>query len=130
MMRGLLLAIAVLAVARLGFNEYLDRTAKTAVIINAYREHAIAACQQQAGNVALSEAWTKPATLQLTVGKRDLDVYVWQTNHRLWNARFRNAYLYLTLSKTAAHIYCEYDINNDIASVHRAGTLSKTTTSG
>jgi len=129
-MRAIIIVIAILALTRFGFNEYLDRTAKTDVIVTAYREHAIAACQLKGEGATSPDAWTNPASLQLTIGKRDLDVYVWQTNHRLWKARYRNAYLYLTLEKASENVYCEYDISNDIASVHKAGNPTVKTDSG
>lgn len=120
MMRLILLAIALIAVARFATYEYLDRTAKRDVIISAYKEHAIAACEREAAGVALGADWAQPASVKLTIGKQELDVYVWQTRNRLWNARYRNAYLYLTPGKAGATVYCEYDISNDVASVHRA----------
>lgn len=124
-MRILLLIIAVIAVANFSLHEYLDRTAKRDVIISAYKEHALAACQRQAAGTAHTpEAWSKSANVKLKIGKSDLDVYIWQTKHRLWKARYKNPYLYVTLNKSTQAVYCEYDINNDIASVHSAGTGS------
>lgn len=125
-MRVLLLVIAIIAVANFSLHEYLDRTAKRDVIIFAYKEHAIAACQRQATLSTDPEIWSKPASVKLTIGKSDLDVYVWQTRHRLWKARYKNPYLYVTLGSSVASVYCEYDINNDIASVH--ATSGKSTT--
>ena len=121
-MRILLLIIAVLAVTNFSLHEYLDRTAKRDVIIAAYREHAIAACQRQASGRTAPEVWNAATDVKLTIGKSDLDVYVWQTKHRLWRARYKNPYLYVTLGTRSVAVYCEYDITNDIASVHSTGS--------
>jgi hypothetical protein len=124
-MRILLLIIAVFAVANFSLHEYLDRTAKRDVIISAFKEHAIAACQREATGVAQEpEAWARAANVILKIGKSDLDVYIWQTKHKLWRARYKNPYLYVTLNRTADGMYCEYDINNDIASVHNANATA------
>lgn len=129
-MRIILLVIAVLAVARFATYEYLERTAKRDVIINAYKEHALAACRREASDAAASADWSKPASIKLTIGKSDLDVYIWQTRHRLWDARYKNAYLFVTLGKSSADVYCEYDIANDVASVHSAGKAGAGTNTG
>lgn len=119
--KGILVAIALLVMGKLGLQEYLRQKATHNVIVNAYREHAIAACQQRSAHTINQAAWSRPSSVRLTIGKSDLDVYLWQTNHRLWNARYRNAYLYVTIDDANAHIYCEYDISNDMAWVYQLG---------
>ena len=37
----------------------------------------------------------------------------------MWNARYRNPYLFLTAGQRSAHGLCEYDIVNAAASVSR-----------
>lgn len=119
--KGILVAVAIIAVGKIGLQEYLRQDATHNVIITAYREHAIAACRQNAAESINQAAWSQPTSVKLTIGKGDLDVYLWQTNHRLWNARFRNAYLYITIDDEKAHVHCEYDIANDMAWVYRLG---------
>ncbi len=123
-LKGVLIALALAVVGKLGLQEYLRQDATHHVIVNAYREHAIAACQQRAGESVNLAAWAQPSSVRLSIGKSDLDVYLWQTNHRLWNARYRNAYLYVTIDDARAHVYCEYDISNDMAWVYRLGRPS------
>ena len=53
------------------------------------------------------------------IGKSSIDVYPWQVDHALWNARYRNPYLLLTASQRSATVSCEYDIVNAAASVSR-----------
>jgi hypothetical protein len=125
-MRILLLIIAVLAVANFTVHEYIDRTAKRDIIVAAYRGNAIAACQREAIQRVEPQAWNSPSSVKLRIGKSDLDVYVWQTKHKLWKARYQNPYLFVTLGTKGAAIYCDYDISNDTASVHTTSDKSIT----
>jgi hypothetical protein len=120
-LKGILIAVALAVVGKLGLHEYPRQDATHQVIINAYREHAIAACRHRAGDTVSQAAWGQASNVRLTIGKSDLNVFLWQTNHRLWNARYRNAYLYVTVDDAKAHVYCEYDIANDMAWVYRLG---------
>jgi len=127
-LKGILIAVALLVVGKLGLQEYLRQDATHQVIITAYREHAIAACRQRANQDVNQAAWSQPSSVRLSIGKSDLNVYLWQTNHRLWNARYRNAYLYVTIDDAKAHVYCEYDIANDLAWVYRLGRTANEAT--
>ena len=49
------------------------------------------------------------------IGKSSIDVYPWQVDDPLWNARYRNPYLVLTASQRIATVSCEYDIANAAA---------------
>ena len=119
--KGIVFAAILLAVGNFGLEAYLRHNATHNVIISAYREHAIAACRQNGGQSINQTAWSQPSEVRLSIGKSDLDVYLWQTNHRLWNARYRNAYIYVTIDHATSHIYCEYDITNDMAWVYQLG---------
>jgi len=119
--KGIVLTAILLAVGNFGLQIYLRQDATQNVIISAYREHAIAACRQNGGQNINQAAWSQPSDVRLSIGKGDLDVYLWQTNHRLWNARYRNAYIYVTIDHATSHIYCEYDITNDMAWVYQLG---------
>ena len=57
--------------------------------------------------------------LNLVIGKSNLDVRFWQINHKMWNARFRNPYLFLVANRDSRNIFCEYDIVHGVASVYR-----------
>ncbi|MFM9938346.1 MAG: hypothetical protein ACKVP7_02470 [Hyphomicrobiaceae bacterium] len=120
-MRAIVLLLMLLAGAKVGYNEYLFRTATNDVIISAYRERAIAACQRDAkGQTAVTAgAWAKPQSIKLVIGKGNLDVYFWQVDHALWNARFKNPYLFVTATDKPNRIYCEFDIVHGAASVFR-----------
>ena len=88
----------------------------------AYRGHAAEACQREARSQApglTAQAWASPAAIELLIGKAGVDVNLWQVDNALWNVRYRNPYLVLTAHQNAGAIYCEYDILNAAARVHR-----------
>src|SRR5262245_987305 len=101
-MKAIAIFLAFLAAAKLGYQEYLFRTATRDAIIGAYKEHAVQACQKDARSQTLglgAQAWANPKTVRLAIGKSSVDVYPWQLDNALWNARYRNPYLYLTTSQ-------------------------------
>lgn len=121
-MRAVVIFLALLAVAKIGYQEYLFRVATRDAVIGAYRVHAVEACQKDAGSRAFGVApqdWANPKTVKLVIGNRSLDVYPWQIDHAKWNARYRNPYLYLTAGQRSATVSCEYDIVNAAAAVSR-----------
>ena len=120
-MRALVVLLMLLAAAKVGYNEYLFRTATNDIIISAYRDRAIAACQRDAkGQSAIaSGAWTRPQNIRLVIGKSNLDVYFWQVDHALWSARFKNPYLFVTAADSPSRVYCEFDIVHGAATVFR-----------
>lgn len=119
--KGIIVTIVLLFASNLVLQEYIRHNATHGVIIDAFREHAIAACRQNSNEKMRNAAWNQPSQVRLSIGKSDLDVYLWQTNHRLWKARYSNAYLYITINDANAHIYCEYDISTDMAWVYQLG---------
>lgn len=120
-MRAFVLLLMLLAAVKIGSSEYHYRSATNDVIITAYRERAIAACQRDAKGQAAhaAQAWAKPHSIKLVIGKSNLDVYFWQVDHALWNARFKNPYLFVTASDQPNRVYCEFDIVHGAASVFR-----------
>ena len=62
-MKAVVILLALLAAAKLGYQEYLFRSATRDAIIGAYREHAVQACQKDARSAALGstpQAWANP----------------------------------------------------------------------
>jgi hypothetical protein len=121
-MKPIVLFLALLAAVKLAHQEYLFRVGAREAIVGAYKEHASEACQSEArgSSPAVSaQAWASPAAVQLVIGKASLDVRLWQVDNALWNARYRNPYLLLTPGEHSGTIYCEYDILNAAAAVHR-----------
>ncbi len=121
-MKAIVFFLALLAVAKIGYQEYLYRTATNDVIINAYRNRAVNACRKDAAAQRLATSiatWSRPTSMKLVIGKANLDVYFWQINSKLWNARYRNPYLFLSIDQNPASVFCEFDIVHGSASVYR-----------
>lgn len=122
-MKTVVIMLALLAAAKLGHHEYLFRVATRDALISAYKAHAVEACQRDATSQTLGlggQAWANARSIQLVIGKSSLSVYPWQVDHALWNARYRNPYLFLTASqRSMGSIGCEYDIVNAAALVSR-----------
>ena len=120
-MRAIVVLLLLFAAAKVGYGEYMFRAATNDIIIAAYRDRAISACQRDAkGQFAMAPtAWVKPQSIKLVIGKSNLDVYFWQIDHALWNARFKNPYLFVTATEEPSRIYCEFDIVHGAAAVYR-----------
>jgi hypothetical protein len=120
--KAAVMVLGLLAAGKIGTQEYLFRSGTRDVLINAYRERAIAACQRDPRNQGVAanvSAWARPAEIRVVVGKGDLDVWFWQVDNSLWNARYRNPYLHLAAADRHSSWLCEYDIVHGIASVSR-----------
>ena len=119
-MKALVVALVLLAAGKIGYHEYMFRRATNEVIVSAYRERAVTACQRDAKGQSLATAsvWSNPKSVKLLIGKNNLDVFIWQVDHALWDARFRNPYLFLAAGDSS-RTYCEYDIVHGAAAVFR-----------
>ena len=54
--------------------------------------------------------WTRTQSITLSAGNRSVDVGLWQVDHPLWNARYRNPYLVLTPADPHAGLVCKFDV--------------------
>ena len=125
-MRKLVILVLALIAAKLGYQDYLFRASTREVIVNTFQERALQQCQRHAkasvvtpNGVAPANAWTRPASVSLMIGKAGVDVHPWQINSTQWNARYRNPYLLIIAERSAASLACEYDILNGSAQVYR-----------
>lgn len=120
-MKAVVYVLALFAAAKIGTSEYLFRASARDVIVAAYRDRAIHACQRDTKAPAgEAVSWSRAADIRLVVGKSGFDVHLWQVDHHLWNARYRNLYLVLSLSsEKAAGLVCEYDVVHNAAQISR-----------
>jgi hypothetical protein len=109
--------LALLAGAKVWTQDTLFRAGAEEALVAAYRERAIAACQKlpakrmDAMTAAVPPAfWAKPHSVRMKTGTRSVDVYFWQVDSPLWNARYRNPYLVLRSEEDALPVACEFDI--------------------
>ena len=119
-MRKLAIIIAVMVLAKVGYEELIYRAATYEVIVGTYSATAIEACQGSVGGAGVpADLWTQPTSVKLIIGKSDLDVYFWQVNHSMWQARYKNPYLFITARNELNYVLCEYDIVHGSASIQR-----------
>jgi len=117
-MRYVVVVLALLAAVKIATQEYMFRTSAREVIVSAYRDRALLACQRDARTTpfaAMANIFGRPGDIKLTIGKSDLDVFLWQVDHHLWNARYRNPYLLVTAGDRTTSLMCEYDVVHDAA---------------
>ncbi|MGE0701331.1 MAG: hypothetical protein AB7O57_19705 [Hyphomicrobiaceae bacterium] len=120
-MRALVVVLALLAATKVGTHVYLSTTAKTEIIIAAYRDRAVGACREAARVKRFEVALTAPSDrdVHLVIGRDGLDVALWQVDHAQWQARFKSPYLHLTMPGKSMSVLCEFDIVQDAATVTR-----------
>jgi hypothetical protein len=112
MMRALVIALAVLAGAKVWTQQHLYREGAADALIRAYRDRAIAACQSEQPVLAgkASPLWTRPASVKLVIGRSQADVNIWDYENVLWPARFKHPHVVLMGSTGATAPVCEYDV--------------------
>ncbi len=121
-MKVLVFVLALLAAVKVGLQGYLAASAKTEVIVAAYRERAVGACERaaRAHKPELKAAWSNPTEIRLVVGRPGIDVGLWQLDNRMWHERFKSTYLFLTAEGTPRQrARCEFDIVQNAAAVFR-----------
>ncbi|MDX2205714.1 MAG: hypothetical protein NW223_23385 [Hyphomicrobiaceae bacterium] len=121
-MKAIVLILALLVAAKLGYQEYLFRIAAQDAMVAAYRERAAQACQKDARGTQMGISplsWSNPASIRLQIGRSGVDVHFWQVDDERWAARYRNPYLLLSAGARHGIVHCEYDIVNAQASVTR-----------
>ena len=117
MLRALVIALAVLAGVKIWAQERLYREGAQEALIRAYRERAIAACQSADTPSPGAPLWTRPASVDLAIGRSGVDVRIWQLANERWPARFKHPHIVLTLSSAEASPICEYDVIEERAYV-------------
>lgn len=112
-MRSAVLILALLAIGKYGYQEYMYRTATAELIIKAYGEQAMLACQVDALARNLSESyvnWTKPASISLAIGRREPAISVWDFTNPQWTAEYGHPTLLIIARREPFEIACSYDI--------------------
>lgn len=124
-MRVLLFLLFSLAAGKIAIQSYIQRQAAEDTIINVYRDHALAACQQFSIPAPGS---TAPVKFKLMIGRRDLNVRLWQTSNSKWSARFQDPILVITSNDMGRPAVCQYDIKS--GTVHARALAQEKPSSG
>jgi hypothetical protein len=112
-MRFIAVILILLAGAKVGYQEYLYRSSTAEVLVSAFKEQAVAACQRDATAAGLADraAWGTPAQVWFGVGNPSADVSVWQIDHARWSERYRTPFLFVTPGNARTTAVCAYDLD-------------------
>jgi hypothetical protein len=114
-MRALVVSLALLAALKIWVQDSLYRSAAEEALVSAYRMRAADACTRIS---AAGVDWSRDSQPRVTIGNPAVAVHIWQFEHELWNARYRQ--LYLVLSRGGSGPSCSYDILADRAEISRS----------
>lgn len=121
-MRGLVILVLVLAAAKIGYQDMIYRQTLAETLMTTYRADAEKSCQREAAQRNLSVStlsWSSPEEIELTVGKSNLNMSLWQVGAELWDSNARIPYLRIVARKEPFAIVCEFDLLRLQASVFR-----------
>ena len=108
-MRVILFLLFALAVGKIAAQSHIRQQSANKTIINAYREHTLAACRQYTGNTGVA---SPPISIKLVIGREDLNVRLWQTSHKKWSARYQDPVIVIATQGAGERTVCEYDVNS------------------
>lgn len=116
-MRILILLLALAAGTKIWFHDRLFRTGAEEAIVAAYRDRAVASCQQLPQRDSRGETlaaftvnWSHTPTIEMAFGNHHLPIHIWQADHPQWNARYRNPHLVLASADRHSGLRCFYDV--------------------
>ena len=118
-MRAIVLVLMFLAFVKVWTQDRMFRSAAEDALVAAYRDKAVQACQKGAGKAA-GEIWSRQASVRLRIGSPEVAVNIWDTDHALWNTRYKHPFLVLSSSAGAQKSLCTYDVTLDSASIARS----------
>ena len=112
-MRFIAVILILLAAGKLGYQQYLYRSATADVMVATFRDQAVAACQRDptAAGLADRTAWATPAQVWFSVGNPHADVSVWQVDHARWGERYRTPFIFVATAGASGGPVCAYDIS-------------------
>ena len=127
--RSVVVALALLAGAKVYTQDQISRSATEDALIHAYRAKAVDMCQRastaeiaatptEAARRTLNQAWVKPTSLRLVIGNNDVDVRIWEIDHAAWAMRFKFPYLVMEAGEPTPFARCRYDVMLDRASIN------------
>lgn len=116
-MRLVVIILALLVAAKIWAQDRMYREAAGEALLAAYKLHAEAACvgrpQTDARGMPVavgSVNWKAAETAEILLGNPRLSVPIWQVDHPLWNARYKNPIVRLTVGDRFSRLACDYDV--------------------
>lgn len=123
-MRAVVLVLVGLAGLKVWTQDHIYRSATEEALVHAYRDRAIEACAKgrREPRAGVGSAWSHPSAIRLVIGKRDLDVAIWDVENALWAVRYKYPILVLDAGAQSPGLTCEYDVTLGTAAVHKPRT--------
>lgn len=134
-MRALVLLLAGMAGLKVWAQDHIYRSAAEDALVHAYRERAIDACQKDRPPSAdrrkdgksthpATNVFANPASVRVVIGKRDVDVAIWDVDNPLWGVRYKYPLLVLHpaasgIGSASTGLICEFDVTLGTASVQK-----------
>jgi hypothetical protein len=117
-MKAAVLFLALLAAIKVAWHEHTLRVLASEMIVVAYKDRAIAACQRNSKGIAASGPWAGAAEVRLVIASEGERLF-WPLETVLTGGAPLNARLQLAAGEPDARIFCAYDIVQGSASVRR-----------
>lgn len=119
-MKLVLCILVALALAKVGAQVYIRQKSIEETVVQAYRQHAIAACGLHGAAQAKAEGGpffdrdlaAPDPQVALAIGQPALDINLWQTSNPAWATRFSDPFLVVTTRVANITTTCSYDIRN------------------
>lgn len=126
-MRAIVFALALLACLKVWTQHALYRAASEQALLKAYGAQAVSACQRQAQRsikVSLDSRtkidWSHNQSVKVVMGNPDLDVSLWQVDHKLWDQRYKTPFIHISADKNAFGQTCIYNVIAGTATIDHA----------
>lgn len=119
-MRAVVLILAGLAGLKVWTHDHIYRSATEDALVHAYRDAAIDACQKDRRkdkDARSAVNWNNPSSIHLVIGKRNVEVAIWDVDNALWPVRYKYPLLVLTAGTSGGGLTCEYDMTLGTAAV-------------
>ena len=121
-MRSLVLMVGLLAAGKVGYQEYVERSALTEVLLNTYRQDATESCVREAHhrNFAVPyRSWSEPEAISISLGRSSDSEPYWQIGETLLGPAERDPYVVIVAREEPYRIVCDYDIVRQLATINR-----------
>lgn len=117
LVRIVVAVLAILAALKFWTSDWLYRSGLEEAVSAAYLAEARAACQLRPETDARGMPfvvgtldWQQTTDVEILTGNARLDVAIWQVDNALWNQRYRNPVIRLSVGDALSKVVCDYDV--------------------
>lgn len=120
-LKKLVIALGLIAVAKLAIHEWNYRAAAEGALLAAYADHAAETCR----NDARARGYPQPATagrpddVKVVIGSSEVNVWFWDVGNAQWIKRYRTPYIQIQMPSLGTWLRCSYDVAQRTAVITR-----------